>query len=257
MILSPLLCVWLLAIIQNTIAFSPLQVHPPKNSIYRCGSSATELKATWSNGQAIQEYQDFLASGKQDIEKEEDGPSVFVTSAISNQPINQVAANIAALNDKKNDVFVNPGNPLPPTMGEKDSYPIYIAIPPNELNEFIQTLPEDWKPRREDFVFLSGGDKCGVIEPILKSHGFARDSMTQLLCGFFTTPDTNIGKAHDLSCKIGIDAMGESKWAGETATCGKWAGAVQARFESYDIRCKIGFYREWRRAMVSSEYNMY
>lgn len=234
-----LLCL-LLAAIESTIAFSPIQSSPKIKTV---------LKATWSNGQAIQEYQDFLASGKQEIEKEKDGPSVFVTSAISNQPINSIAENIAALNDAKNDVFVNPGNPLPPGMGERESYPIYIAIPPNELDDFLKNIPDDWKPRREDFIFLSGGEKCGVIEPILKSYGLARDSMTQLLCGGFTTPDTNIGKAQDLSVNIGTDSMGETKWAGETSTCGKWAGAVEQRFKSYNIRCKVGFYREWRRAM--------
>jgi len=146
---------------------------------------------------------------------------------------------------------LTPGTTLPQSLGDRDSYPIYIALPPQELNDFLQTLPDDWKPRLGDFVFLSGGPLCGVIEPILKRYGYARDTMTQLLCGGFTTPDTNIGKGkpRDLSCKIGTDAKGESKWAGETATCGKWAGAVQERFETNDIRCKVGFYREWRRLM--------
>ena len=147
---------------------------------------------------------------------------------------------------------MTPGTPLPLTIDDRDSYPIYIALPPQELNDFLKTLPEDWKPRIEDFVFLSGGPLCGVIEPILKKYGYARDTMTQLLCGGFTTPDTNIGnigKPRDLSCNIGTDAQGETKWAGETATCGKWAGAVQERFETNDIRCKTGFYREWRRLM--------
>ena len=198
---------------------------------------------------AIKEYQDFLASGKQEITKEKDGTSVIVKSAT--QPTSLLADAIACLNPKKDDIIVIPGGNLPASIDDRESYPIYITLPPQELNDFLQNLPEDWKPKISDFVFLSGGPICGVIEPILKKYGYARDTMTQLLCGGFTTPDNIFGtiKPRDLSCNIGIDAQGESKWAGETATCGKWAGAVQERFETNDIRCKAGFYREWRRLM--------
>ncbi len=249
----PVTCLLAASCIQKTVAFSPVkQIYNSPQSL-RHPSSETSLKATWSNGQAIKEYQDFLATGKQEIEKEEDGPSVFVVSATTNSPINLIAETIAVMNDQKNDVFVRPGEPLPAELGGRTSYPIYVAVPPFELDDFIKNLPDDWKPKREDFVFLSGGAACGVIEPILKSYGLARDTMTQLLCGSFTTPGaTGVGRPQDLSCNIGADAMGESKWAAETAVCGKWAGAVQARFENYQIRCKTGFYREWRRFMVSS-----
>ena len=54
----------------------------------------------------------------------------------------------------------------------------------------------------------------------------------------------------DLSCIVGTDASGKNKWAGECAACGKWCGAVQERLERNDIRCKAGFYRDWRRYMV-------
>jgi len=232
----------LAAAIHNAYGFSINQRHHI--------STSTSLEATWSNGQAVKEYQDFLASGKQEIAKEADGPSVIVKSA--NQQ-NLIAHAIASLNNQDNDLVLTPASPLPATLGNREFYPIYVAIPPNELNDFIKNLPDDWKQRRDDFVFLSGGNLCGVIEPILKKYGLARDTMTQLLCGGFTTPDPSrtIGKPLDLSCKIGFDAQGEVKWAGETATCGKWAGAVQSRFETQGIRCKTGFYREWRRLMVS------
>mmetsp|Transcript_25792 Transcript_25792/g.39525 ORF Transcript_25792/g.39525 Transcript_25792/m.39525 type:complete len:387 (-) Transcript_25792:101-1261(-) len=217
----------------------------------RTGSSSTtsSLKATWSNGQAIKEYQDFLASGKQEIEKEEDGPSVIVKSGTLNEdhPFSLIPIAISSLRNG-DDVIVTPGSPLPLSMGDKESYPIYIAVPPFELDQFITSLPDDWKLRRDDFVFLSGGKICGVIEPILKKHGYARDSMSQLLCGGFTTPGAT-GRPQDLSCKVGIDASGEDKWAGETSACGKWSGAVAERFENQGIRCKTGFYREWRRDM--------
>lgn len=229
-----------MAVCQQVAAFS---IH----SQQRLRPSTSSLMATWSNGQAIKEYQDFLASGKQEINKEEDGPSVIVKSAVS--PTSLIADAIASLNPEKNDIVLTPGTPLPAMIGNRESYPIYVAVPPQELRDFIKGLPDDWKSRASDFVFLSGGNLCGVIEPILKEFGYARDSMTQLLCGGFTTPDTNIGRPRDLSCNIGIDSQGENKWAGETAACGKWASAVAERFESHDIRCKTGFYREWRRLM--------
>ncbi len=77
------------------------------------------------------------------------------------------------------DIVLTPTSPMPQMVGNRDSFPIYVALPPSELNDFIKNLPDDWKPKREDFVFLSGGSICGVIEPILKSYGYARDSMTQ------------------------------------------------------------------------------
>ena len=212
-------------------------------------SKITSLEATWSNGQAIREYQDFLASGKQEIEKKEDTASVIVKSVQHASLTNTVGDVIASLNPKKSDLLLFPTEPLPVTLDGKESYPIYVAIPPTELELFIKTLPDDWKAKREDFVFLSGGPQCGCIEPILKDYGYARDSMTQLLCGSFTTPDTNIGKPRDLSCNIGTDSYGEVKTAGETAVCGKWAGAVEQRFTEAGIKCKSGFYREWKRLM--------
>lgn len=209
---------------------------PVSNSISH-SSSNSALKATWSNGQAIKEYQDFLASGKQEIERESDGPSVIVKSGsptADSSPSALMVTAIASLGTG-DDVVLTPGSPLPPTMGNRESYPIYVVVPPSELHDFIKNLPDDWKPRREDFVFLSGGKICGVIEPVLKDYGYARDSMTQLLCGGFSTPGAT-GRPQDLSCKVGIDASGEDKWAGETATCGKWAGAVAERFEAHGIR---------------------
>jgi len=207
----------------------------------------TSLQATWSNGQAVREYQDFLASGKQEIAKESDGPSVIVTSSNPNSPATPLVDALMSLGNGI-DVVLTPTSPLPPIVGNRESFPIYVALPPNELNDFIKNLSDDWKPKIEDFVFLSGGPICGVIEPILKSYGYARDSMTQVLVSGFTTPGP-IGKPRDLSCSVGIDSKGEDKMAGECAACGKWAGAVQERLEANAITCKTGFYRDWRRRM--------
>jgi hypothetical protein len=212
----------------------------------RVPSTTTAIQATWSNGQAIKEYQDFLASGKQEIDMASDGPSLIVKSASSNASNLMVEALTSIGNEF--DAVITPGAAMPTMLGDRESFPIYITIPPMELDEFLKNLPDDWKPRREDFIFLSGGKQYGVIEPILKTYGMARDSMTQLLCGGFTTPGYP-KVPMDLSCNIGLDTNGEDKIAGETAVCGKWAGAVRERFESRGIPVKVGFYREWRRWM--------
>lgn len=227
----------------NSFTITPLI---PKGSIL-AAASKTSLQATWSNGQAIREYQDFLASGKQEIEKQNDCPSVIVQSSNPNSSTTPMVEALISLG-QGNDVVITPSSPLPQLVDNKESFPIYIVVPPNELEDFIKNLPDDWKLKREDFIFLSGGNICGVIEPILKTYNFARDSMTQFLVGGFTTPGP-IGKPRDLSCTIGLDSNGEDKIAGECAVCGKWAGSVQERLESHNIRCKTGFYREWRRMM--------
>ena len=213
------------------------------------GESSTKLNmATWSNGQAIREYQDFLASGKQEIERKNDGPSVIVTDGSKTMsPLVRAMFTLGLKEDK----LVPMGTPtLPEFVGGKTEYPIYVAVPPHKLEEFIKELPDDWKSRREDLCFFSGTLEAGCIEPVLKKYGYARDSMTQCLLGGFTMPDNDYGKPRDLSCKIGLDSQGETKWAGECGACGKWAGAFANRLDSFGIRCRVGFYREWRRWMV-------
>jgi hypothetical protein len=232
------------------IALTLFNAIDPSNSFSISTSTpqrTSPLQATWSNGQAVKEYQDFLASGKQEIEKERDGACVIVKSSNPSSPTMPMVDALVSLGEGK-DTVLTPGSTLPPTVGGQESFPIYITVPPTELKDFIDNLPVDWKAKREDFVFLSGGNVYGVIEPILKSYGYARDAMSQMLVGGFTTPGP-IGKPRDLTCNIGTDAGGNTKIAGNCAACGKWAGAIQERLESHDITCKTGFYREWRRMM--------
>lgn len=228
-----------------------------KTTSVRCRAYAHQylVPASTKNnsGQAIKEYQDFLSTGKSELEKGEDGPSVIVQSSNPN--------NVFALTDAiiglggGNDLVLNPSDSLPATLGDRSSYPIYIALPPYELKEFLKNLNDDeWKSRAEDFVFFSGGKLCGVVEPVLREFGMCRDSMTQVVVGFsMPLPGTGFGgttkKPEDLSCMIGHDAQGEEKWAGESQTCGKWNAAVASRLHENGIRCKTVFYREWRRAM--------
>jgi len=231
------------------------------SSTYRSNTGSFENKvsspsalgmATWSNGQAIKEYQDFLSTGRSELQKEDDGPSVIVQSS---KPSNVLALTDAIIGlGQGDDIVLNPSDTLPDTLGDRSSYPIYIALPPYELKEFIQNLNDEWKARAEDFVFFSGGKVCGVVEPVLREFGMCRDSMTQVVVGFSTpAPGTGLGgatkKPEDLSCMIGHDTRGEEKWAGESQSCGKWNAAVASRLDDNGIRCRTVFYREWRRAM--------
>mmetsp|Transcript_29391 Transcript_29391/g.61078 ORF Transcript_29391/g.61078 Transcript_29391/m.61078 type:complete len:411 (-) Transcript_29391:61-1293(-) len=215
-------------------------------------SSSALGMATWSNGQAIREYQDFLASGKNELDMKDDGPSVIVQSADPSKVTPLTDAVISLGNG--DDLIVTPGGTLPQSLNGKTSYPIFITLPPYELKEFLQNLSEEWKTRAEDFVFFSGGKVCGVVEPTLREFGLCRDAMTQVVVGFsLPKPGSGLGgvakKPEDLACMIGNDSQGDEKWAGESVACGKWNGAVAGRLNANGIRCKTVFYREWRRAM--------
>jgi len=217
---------------------------------YTTQPRSTLEMATWSNGQAIREYQDFLASGKQDMKKESDGPSLIVKSSKHNPEYDGLIHAICSMG-KGDDVIISLTDEMPRSVGGRETFPILLVIPPYELNDFIQTLPESWTLRSDDFVFLSGGNLCGVVEPILKSFGYARDTMTQfLVSGLSIPPIAGIGKPLDLTCELGLDANNEVKKSGECASCGKWSGAIQERLERNSIACKSVFYREWRRMMV-------
>lgn len=197
--------------------------------------------ATWSDSRAVQEYQNFLASGRSEPEKRPDGPSVIVRSANGESEMADALIKMGMGDDC---VLVS-GQEIP--AGGPTEFPIYITLPPSELRDFLMNLPTSFKDRREDFVFLSGGLKYGSCERVLKDFGYARDTMTQfLISGFQTKPIIK-----DTSTNLGFSENGEAKIAGECSACGKWAGAVEQRLERNAIRCKNVFYREWRRLMVS------
>eukprot|EP00978_Attheya_sp_CCMP212_P003065 scaffold6251_cov52-Attheya_sp.AAC.3 len=228
-----------------------------------CGrkSSWTVLNmATWSDSRAVKEYQDFLASGKQEIDVAEDGPCVIVTSntEAGASPRYQGLVNTLVALGMGNDVILETtsGQDLPETLGGQESYPIYMALPPFELKEFLKNgLPDQWKSRRDDFCFFSGTRDYGCIEQDLKDCGMCRDETTQLLLGGFTVLDAtneyaNVNMIDDCSVTLdSMDAQGGRKYAGESSACGKWSGAFQARLDRNAVRCKRGFYREWRRDM--------
>ncbi len=222
-------------------------------------------KATWSNGQAIREYQEFLSSGRLQPDLTPDCPSVILTDG-SNTPLVNTLQQLGLGDDMVLSVEGGTYPPLPPTVGGSaatpaslSSYPIYIALSPSSLSTFLANVPPDYIDRNEDFVFFSGGPSCGCIEPTLRRYSYARDSMTQVLisgvslvqgeeAGPTSTPP-RMRTIRDLSVTIGVDAQGQEKYAGECRVCGKWQGAMAERMERNMVRCRVSSYREWRRYM--------
>jgi len=176
----------------------------------------------------------------------DDVPSLIVAPSSGDPTSWELVAAVVALGAGE-DVVIQAGMPLPEEVGGSKSFPIYVCVYPSELKDFLSSAADEWKAKMGDFVFFSGGKQCGCIEPILKERGLARDSITQVLLGF-SLPGPS-GKPKDLSVKIGVDASGEDKWAGESAVCGEWQGGFAERLERNGIRVKKGFYREWRRWM--------
>merc|ERR1740139_1310485 len=90
-------------------------------------SSVTTLRATWSNGQAVKEYQDFLESGLPELSVERDDVSVIVSSPTS-LTLKPVVDALVKLGNN-DDLLLHPSTSetLPPGLASKSSYPIYIA----------------------------------------------------------------------------------------------------------------------------------
>lgn len=115
---------------------------------------------------AVQDYQNFLSSGKQEIELTVDTPSVFIRPP-EGSPLVDALVEMGM----GGDLVLAPGQDLPETVGGKSEYPIYLALPPTQLVDFLANLPECYKARPDDFVFFAGGLEFGNIEDILKDRG--------------------------------------------------------------------------------------
>jgi hypothetical protein len=220
----------------------------------RAASTTTSsLAAVWSDMKAVQDYKDFLASGKQELEMAADGPSVIITSLSSSSSPDQVLPLAAALVTMGlgQDMVLTPDQELPDTLGGFEHYPIYVALPPTQLAAFLDKLRDNDTAatrKTDDFVFFSGGLEYGNIEDVLKVRGYCRDTMTQVLISGLRV--LNGGRVEDMSVRLDTEsAVGDAKYAGECAACGKWAGAVVERLGRNGVRCRADFYREWRRQM--------
>jgi len=246
-----ILCAYLsfLALAAPATAFAPQRV--ARQTTVPTPSSLR--MATWSDSKAVKEYQDFLQSGEQEIVLKEDCPSVIIVSPneadLEFNELNPLAQALMHMGNNA-DVILSPYQPLPEFLGEGEyasaDYPIYLTLPPQEIEPFLDNLDEAYTNRQEDFCFFAGGFQYGNIEEMIKDRGYCRDSMTQVMIAGMQLGDNGI---EDISVNLGPDGVGEDKWAGECTACGKWNGAISKRLARNQIRCSTNFYRDWRRKM--------
>ena len=154
---------------------------------YACSVELTKIAI--ADSRAVQDYQAFLASGKQEIELKEDGPSVVVRTTA--QPSTRgLASDLDLLPEVWNvlgggqDVEVFPdATSLPTELGGRTEYPIYIALPPQLLESFLSNLNPCFVERIDDFVFFSGKLPFGNTEDVLKEKGaFALSGCVGVVC---------------------------------------------------------------------------
>jgi hypothetical protein len=69
------------------------------------------------------------------------------------------------------DIVLTPDQDLPESIGGASEYPIYVTLPPTQLEDFLENLSDSYKARVDDFVFFSGGLQYGNIEDLLKQRG--------------------------------------------------------------------------------------
>ena len=120
--------------------------------------------ATWSDSKAVKDYQDFLASGKQELDMAQDCPSVIIKPLYGSTEL----ADALAYMGNGEDLVLTPDQELPehPT-----GYPVYITLPPTQLEDFLTNMNDSYHARPDDFVFFSGGLQYGNIEDTLKVRG--------------------------------------------------------------------------------------
>lgn len=116
----------------------------------------------------VRDYQNFLSSGKQEIELTADCPSVILKPFESSTPLAEV---LVAMGIGGDDMVLTPDQDLPQSLGGRSEFPIYITLPPSQIGDFLTNLPESYKTRLDDFVFFAGGLEYGNIEDILKERG--------------------------------------------------------------------------------------
>lgn len=159
----------------------------------------SSLHSTWSNGQAVQGYQDFLSSGKQEIELTLDTGSVFVYGNPTYDPYNNIINALLSMGRTgQHEDLVLPSSifspqqqggesiqELPETLNGQYEYPIYICIPPTQLGYFLDNLSPSYMNRIDDFVFFSGGFEFGNVEDVLKERGTYTRGIPVFLSTYF------------------------------------------------------------------------
>ena len=124
-----------------------------------------------ADSKAVQDYQNFLASGQQEIELKEDGASVLVRPASYEHSEQEKLVQAMLQMGMGDDLVVTPDQAVPSTLGGRREFPIYILLPPTQLADFLSTLNPSLYDKVDDFIFVSGGMTYGNIEDVLKEKG--------------------------------------------------------------------------------------
>jgi len=225
----------------STAAFQ-LSPQAFKQNVIKSSSSNTQLSATWSNGQSIQEYQDFLAGKNQGPSEDVDIPSVIMTNDATNN--NRYVSAIISLGGGE-DAIISPNDDIPETFQGRESFPIYVILNPYELDAALRENIGKWMSKIDDFVFITW--ESNSIEGVLKQFSLPRDTTSQLL-PTISLPDPPY-IPQDMAISYDMDAYGEAKWAMESLACGKWKEVIAARLAQNSIHCGTVFYRDFRRSM--------
>jgi hypothetical protein len=96
-----------------------------------------------------------------------DVPSVIIKSLSGSSEL----ANGLITMGMGDDIVLTPDQDLPDSVGGASEYPIYVTLPPTQLEDFLENLSASYKARVDDFVFFSGGLQYGNIEDLLKQRG--------------------------------------------------------------------------------------
>jgi hypothetical protein len=120
---------------------------------------------------AVQDYQNFLASGKQEVELTKDQGSVIVKPSVGDTELAECLAQMGM----GDDYVITPEQEMPGAVDGNEDFPIYITLPPYQLEEFLRTMNESYKAKTDNFIFFSGGTKYGNVEDLLKEKGVLHD----------------------------------------------------------------------------------
>lgn len=181
---------------------------------------------TWSDGRLTAEYIAYCG-GEGGFPQSVDQPSVIIGAGGR-------IGNLIALAGKDrdwdgfegDDVYLKRGEAIPDGKG-----PIYICTRASELDGIISACPEH---RREDLVFMQNG----YLENLLRKFGLDKNTQGNLFVGV-----PRVGAKP-------IDGVIPSFQEGLTNVTGKWAMAFQSRLHRNNLRCRLSFDRDFRRAQL-------
>ena len=146
----------------------------------------------------------------------------------------------------KDDVLLGRGEAIPPTLTAAngtvyESFPIYVCVHEWQVEEVILACPTE---KRNDLVFM----QPACLENLLRRYGLCNKKTTQCVPYFSVSP---LGRPVDGRVQYDVSKTdGEPKYAGQTAVCGLWRGAVAERLKKKGLHVDAMDYMYWRKQML-------